>query len=330
MAKPERITAGQREELAAALLSGFPTRDRFDELLDFKLDIRPDDYPGGLPKAVRNLITDLAADDRIATLLRKAMERTPNADIRAFHDKYYSLKWPPDAIPDFESMVTPLGFQSLDAWLARANAVKAHVCRLEIGEVRGTGFLVGKDLVLTNYHVVEAVIGSAAPDIILRFDVATEGPGTPSKLAPRWLAGHSPSSPVDLDANPHREAADDELDYALLRTSAAVGETRGWQMLSNRAPLCKVGDALIIVQHPEGEHLQIAFDQAAIQRVGPTRVRYSTNTKHGSSGSPCFDLGWNLVALHHSGDQSFRPIWNEGIPIRAIAKHIDAAIAGSG
>ncbi len=45
-----------------------------------------------------------------------------------------------------------------------------------------------------------------------------------------------------------------------------------------------------------------------------TRVRYRTNTETGSSGSPCFNSDWDLVALHHSGIVKY----NEGIPINCI------------
>jgi V8-like Glu-specific endopeptidase len=52
---------------------------------------------------------------------------------------------------------------------------------------------------------------------------------------------------------------------------------------------------------------------------GTTRVRYRTNTEGGSSGSPCFDADWNLIALHHLGDPNFStPTYNQGIPFTAI------------
>ena len=60
----------------------------------------------------------------------------------------------------------------------------------------------------------------------------------------------------------------------------------------------------------------------------PTRVRYTTRTEPGSSGSPCFDIDWNLVALHHSGDPKYaqfkvKPDWNEGIPFATIMRLLD-------
>jgi V8-like Glu-specific endopeptidase len=57
-----------------------------------------------------------------------------------------------------------------------------------------------------------------------------------------------------------------------------------------------------------------------------TRLRYRTNTEHGSSGSPCFDCDWNLVALHHYGDPAYHknPEFNQGIPIRAIRQLLES------
>jgi hypothetical protein len=47
-------------------------------------------------------------------------------------------------------------------------------------------------------------------------------------------------------------------------------------------------------------------------------IKYRTNTKGGSSGSPCFTDRWQLVALHHATENSPRPTYNEGIPFAAI------------
>ena len=47
--------------------------------------------------------------------------------------------------------------------------------------------------------------------------------------------------------------------------------------------------------------LKLAPDTEAVLSVNAngTRVRYANNTEPGSSGSPVFDINWNLVALHH-------------------------------
>jgi V8-like Glu-specific endopeptidase len=50
-----------------------------------------------------------------------------------------------------------------------------------------------------------------------------------------------------------------------------------------------------------------------------TRVRYATNTEDGSSGSPCFNATWGLIALHHFGEPNVKPAtYNQGVPIDVI------------
>lgn len=49
-----------------------------------------------------------------------------------------------------------------------------------------------------------------------------------------------------------------------------------------------------------------------------TRVLYRNNTEVGSTGAPCFDANWNLVALHLGGnaDGGF------GVPFATILAHL--------
>jgi V8-like Glu-specific endopeptidase len=85
---------------------------------------------------------------------------------------------------------------------------------------------------------------------------------------------------------------------------------------------------LMIAQHPDGKPLKLAVDTDSVIGLNPTgtRVRYATNTEAGSSGSPVFDLEWNLVALHHFGDPAYEhpPSYNQGVPIDLIQKRIAA------
>ena len=69
----------------------------------------------------------------------------------------------------------------------------------------------------------------------------------------------------------------------------------------------------------------LAFDTDPKVEVkfGGLRVRYATNTEGGSSGSPCFNKDWDLIALHHYGDPAFgQPKYNQGIPIGKIREHL--------
>ena len=79
---------------------------------------------------------------------------------------------------------------------------------------------------------------------------------------------------------------------------------------------------IMIVQHPKAEPLALAVDTLGVQSLNAnkTRVRYNTNTESGSSGSPCFNINWGLVALHHYGDPLYdQARYNQGIPSRRSA-----------
>ena len=129
------------------------------------------------------------------------------------------------------------------------------------------------------------------------------------------------------------------MDYALLRTRGRPGDEpvggvqadmnapkRGWIAVPSEAHDFLSRPAMTIAQHPEGAPLKLALDTNAVigvnAKTNPTRVRYRTNTEPGSSGSPCFDINWGLVALHHSGDPkhapTYKPQYNAGIPVAAV------------
>lgn len=248
-------------------------------------------------------------------------------------------------------------------WREGLAKVETCLCRVEIrfsGEtIAGTGFLLGPSMVMTNFHVMERVIKGEIPSdrVKLRFDYKRLGAGSPANegqlysLAENdWLLDHSEYSPLDLEINPATEPAADLLDYALLRIAgtpgndavsiprppsdnagdrtgqAAGGVARGWLTQMDDLHEFKPESALHILQHPEDQPLKLTLDTDSVIGVNAsgTRVRYKTNTEHGSSGSPCFDTDWNLIALHHSGDPNYdamhHPEYNQGIPFAAILK----------
>jgi Trypsin-like peptidase domain/Effector-associated domain 1 len=239
-------------------------------------------------------------------------------------------------------------------WLEKAVTVQHAVCRIEIprqdgSTAFGTGFLVSRDLVMTNFHVMGSVVATeddpgfkgvkAAPNTVTcRFDYRVLSDGSQSagsvyRLAPQWRALTSVNNP------PGREPGNDELDCAVLRLARPAGELavgdnsdapglrRGWINLPNNGMTAFVPDSpLFIVQHPQAEPIKLALETHSVVGVNATgtRVRYKTNTERGSSGSPCFDQDWNLIALHHSGDPNFEFTYNEGIPIDKIVASMKA------
>lgn len=244
------------------------------------------------------------------------------------------------------------GLKDVVRWRERLGELEAQVCRIEVptgaGAETGTGFLLGTSVVLTNYHVIELVARKLIEParVILRFDFkqlrdgVTVNAGTEYHLANDWLIDASPPSQLDLVGG---QPSPDELDYALLRVADRPGAdpvggqavrdpnatARGWIQPPTLPPDMKPNSALFILQHPQGKPLQLALDTNAVITpvFGGTRIRYRTNTEAGSSGAPCFDDQWNLVAIHQLGDPGFhpenRPQFNQGILIKPILEQIN-------
>src|SRR5262249_37827209 len=193
---------------------------------------------------------------------------------------------------------------------------------------------------LTNWHVVkDAQAEGKIADIGCRFDYVklddgNQSPGQLVQLRPDGCLVFSPYSPAEATGHPEEPAPKpEELDFALLQLQTTAGQqtvdgsTRGWMVLPTAAFPLPPDSPLLILQHPEGQPMKLAMDTQSV--IGPngngTRIKYRTNTDPGSSGSPCFTMDWDLVALHHYGDPRWQaPLFNQGVPITLIRQRIEA------
>jgi Trypsin-like peptidase domain/Effector-associated domain 1 len=282
--------------------------------------------------------------DYAASLVGVFKVAAGNPDIR---EAYRQFGLAPEGFPDekrlgeLEGIVRPaLPFLNIHDWVGRAARIEGQVCRVEFdGRGVGTGFLVGPDMLLTNYHVLKDVITGkvAVSSVTFRFDfkIVTGNvalPGTPFKLvADQWLIDDSPYTDGEGRGTPgDTDAPADQLDYALVRLEGdpgrqslvADGPPRGWVTVPTDAFAFAVRAPVFIVQHPQARPLKLALDTQGVIGVNAagTRVRYATNTEAGSSGSPVFNLAWDLVALHHYGDPAYdhMPKFNQGVPVASI------------
>lgn len=244
----------------------------------------------------------------------------------------------------FEKTIRPyLSFLDVALWRTLLQELEARVCRVEVGNgVFGTGFLVGPDAVLTNHHVLASVIEKPhlASSVRLRFDFTKMSNGMDSAgtlvslRATDWLVDKSPPAAAELQNIPGLPDSS-ELDYALVRIDQPLGDIpvvsqqarRGWIHLSSVEPAIMPKMPILILQHPATAALKLAIDTEGVigMNSNNTRIRYTTNTEAGSSGSPCFDVQWKLLALHHLGDPAVHnaPIYNQGVPIWKIRKQLD-------
>ncbi|MBA4065530.1 MAG: serine protease [Isosphaera sp.] len=354
------LTGAQLEEVTAALLSGYD-RNSLRTMLRFRLDLVLDDLVdrGPFRQVVFDLLAAAERDRWVVDLIREAHRYNPrNENLLRAYQRYGA---PPDVAAQQAGAAAAGGLEKtikdrlpafdFAVFREKMAEVEARVCRVEVGgNAAGTGFLVGPDAVLTNYHVLEAVLRGTAPaaNVACRFDykVLVDGSraeGVTVGLRPTdWQLDASPYSPAETTRTPDNPPPTaDQLDYALVRLARPVGDEpaapkggaggprRGWLPLPAAAPALVPKMPLMIAQHPDGKPLKLAVDTEAVIGVtaGGLRVRYATTTEAGSSGSPVFDLDWNLVALHHLGDPAYDhpPAYNQGVPIDKVRARVAAA-----
>jgi hypothetical protein len=352
---PIRLTGPERGELATILIDAF-NPNQFRQLLTYRLNRNLDRLAGlggDYDSIMFQVLEKAAAQWWIGDLLVAAHEENPRDPfIVEFASRYGVVPALPAGATLEHVIHATNSFLDVAMWRSRLGELEGCICRIEVpiagGTVFGTGFLAGPQTVVTNYHVVERVIKKevAPATVVLRFDYKVVGgeinPGRVYGLASGdgWLIDSSPYSEADLHAyTPAASPSEGELDYAVLRVAERIGALpigdgtpdalkRGWVKIPDPPIVPASGATIHILQHPNGEPMKLALGERAIigLNTNGTRVRYSTNTLGGSSGSPGFDENWNLLALHHAGDPRFpqfsRPEYNQGIPINAIVQRL--------
>ncbi len=193
----------------------------------------------------------------------------------------------------------------------------------------GSGFLISPQLLITNQHVIGDA--NAARAATVTFDREMDEFGRARAT-------------TTFQLDPGRCAVfsnEDQLDYALIAIGARIsGEANladlGYCVLSDTPDRHVIGMNVNIVQHPNGWPKTVALRNNTLTFRTPRTLLYETDTQPGSSGSPVFNDGWDVVALHHYGapflersDDAGNPLpqsVNEGVRISAIVKDLRARL----
>jgi hypothetical protein len=311
----------QVEAFCDAMLSAFPGWSELERMIEIELgeSLERIVEKRDMESVTFDLVKWARAKSRLDDLLTGALRA--NDTNTALKRLAYELSLSSDQGPaeKLESILMPsVPLGSTARWREQMAAAERCICRIEIPDGKGgwrgvgTGSLVGADVVLTNAHVAELAQQAGAGRA--QFDYAVDGNGAPRAgrvvaFAATWLREHSP---------------EDELDFALVDLAERVGEEnaadglrREW--LTAERHTFKRGEPVFILQHPQADRLKIGVGSVADYLMGPPpRVRYSTNTMEGSSGSPCFNMNWELVALHRAGGTTA----NSGVPLSAILDRV--------
>jgi len=240
-------------------------------------------------------------------------------------------------------------FFDINIWSRRMPELQMRVCRIELGDdAAGTGFLVGPEVVLTNFHVVREVLGGdfLENEVACRFDYMKLKDGSVQagklvRLHPeKGVLLSAPMHPAEETMHPETAVpAPDQMDFALLRLAEPMGDLsptgqpgatpRGWEVLppATLPVRMKENDCVIIVQHPLGDPMKLAIGMEGVigYNDGKTRLRYRTNTEGGSSGSPVYTGDWKLAGLHHLGDpvqEPHKPGYNQAVVLTSLRDFI--------
>ncbi len=347
-ANEELIDAADFERIVAALLSAYGHNLDFLYLrvanklsLQVGIDVVALNNPGRL--IVSALVDHARAQGRTLELLGAAWSDVPgNPALRRLADKYlpnqpgvmakFATYTPspqavvPAARPSLEKLIDSRSRRfNLANYIDGLGRLAGAICTVGTPQLQGTGFLVGKRSVLTNFHVVkDAIRGSYGGDKILcTFDY--HDATTPNVVlhgAADWLRSNSPYSQSDLSGT--GQPAPDELDYALITLAKDVEPSRRALDWPIAAPIVAQRDFLMIAQHPGGDPAEIAFGEVVDIPQPGLRYRYDVTTLPGSSGSPVLSVDLELVALHHAADPQANPRYNQAVPIARIMAKLKA------
>jgi hypothetical protein len=225
----------------------------------------------------------------------------------------------------------------LPAWFLRVGSQQARsVCKIETTGVDyqgrptswcGTGFLVAKDILLTNHHVLNSREVAAKAVCIFGYELDVDGTQMPTKtlrLAPDRLFL---TSPVD------------ELDFTFVCVDGQPGDELGFIQLDRAFFKIFDRECANIIQHPNGEFKSVVLQENRVVSQNELYLHYISDTEGGSSGSCVFNNLWKAAALHHatriatpeeanSGDGI--QYVNEGIKLSAIATRLETLARGGG
>jgi hypothetical protein len=199
----------------------------------------------------------------------------------------------PEALLYHDDLTIQIGrVPSLIATLQRLVELAPSVCKLSIGyhgrSGQGTGFRIGPDLLLTNWHVLHHEdFGGRATAVSAQFGF--EDDGADGLLTPTFI-------PCDVASI----VADGDDDWGVIRTQQPLKDE--WPIVDlTKAAAPAIGDAAFIIQHPGGDRKRVGFVRNQISSADDRVVHYLTDTQEGSSGAPVFNAEGRIIALHRAG-----------------------------
>ncbi len=336
------LSGSDKRRLREAVLSAYPSQGDLQIFVEEYLNENLAAIAGGdnLSQVVFKLIQWAIAKGRIEALILSLYEDTNNSEIRSFCRPIIQEKLDLNTnLKQAKSLSDELAWdwdiddEELQAFLPKQYSIEADVgqllrglnwgasvCRITHVNRPGesaTGVLIAPNLVLTNYHVLSLKetedLGAIAQSLRFEFGYISSQDFHPVSRPATTVVQHQPvihASPVA------------QLDYVLLQvnTEGVTVPPVPWRPQPELLPQ----SSLNILQHPDGERMKVSLSNNGVVKVDSVRglVWYVNRTQGGSSGSPCFNEDWELVALHHKEQQRSFGSVREGILFESIYAEI--------
>ncbi|MGW3645055.1 trypsin-like serine peptidase [Streptomyces sp. NPDC000878] len=182
----------------------------------------------------------------------------------------------------------------------------------------GTGVMISRRLLLTNNHVVPDSDLAASMGVQLGYDYDDEGDpvvSTDYQFAPEIFFFTVPK---------------EDLDFTVVAIAEPLSEDRGFVRLIEQQGKILKAEPLNVIHHPGGERKKLGIRDNRLVSEDDQWLRYTSDTRRGSSGAPVLNDQWEMVALHHGGvearDVQGREMsWNEGARVSRIVRKLQEA-----
>ena len=248
----------------------------------------------------------------VATLFRTYPLDAPVAPVRPI-DRWRGSESPAEVQEKIigENTLRPIYMLELALEAAKA-VVHLRIPKEDGGTALGTGFMVARDLLMTNNHVIATPDEAAGSEVSFNYQLDRHGVLC-QPVPARTLAGGLFHTSADLDF-----------------TVVQLEDPPDFGTLTLRPLQVRRDQRVAIIQHPGGHLKQISMQNNFVAYADSRVVQYTTSTLPGSSGSPVFNENFEVVAIHHSGGMLLEPgtdryyLRNEGISMIAVLDDLKA------
>lgn len=218
--------------------------------------------------------------------------------------------------------VTPEKLHTVNNLVPVSFLEKGVMIAQSVGKIRtpagsGSGTLIGRNLMLTNNHVIDNADAAQASTVDFRFERDIHGVMRP--IERRKI--------VDLIVT------HEKLDYSVVQLEGNPGDEFGFVDITTPntpTPGHPENGYPIIIQHPGGGEKMVAVTDNHVIGVQSPMFHYTTDTMGGTSGSLVFSHDWKPMGLHRAGrhlgpDASGRMrAQNEGVLLSAILANLQS------